>query len=123
MLVPVQDFHNTLIKMVILYFSRRLFKAFHRRKQFLKDDMKGADQKLLDMKKDLMTAEHMRDVYDLMKHYKKDSVSKPEMIKHDIKVKVYIHEPCREKTCQRTRSNTKRTVQPQKMARGLKFRI
>lgn len=67
--------------------SRRLFKAFHHRKQFLKDDMKGDNQKLLDMKKDLMTAEHMRDVYDLMKHYKKEPVSKPEMIKHDIKVK------------------------------------
>ena len=52
--------------------------------------MKGADQKLLDMKKDLMTAEHMRDVYDLMKHYKKEPVTKPEMLKHDIKVKVHI---------------------------------
>ena len=52
--------------------------------------MKGADQKLLDMKKDLMTAEHMRDVYDLMQHYKKEPVTKPEMLKHDIKVKVHI---------------------------------
>ena len=34
------------------------------------------------------------------------------------------HEPCHHKTClcsNLTRSNTKRAVQPQKMARGLKF--
>ena len=50
--------------------------------------MNGVDQKLRNMKKDLMSAEHMRDVYDLMKHYKKESISKPEVLKHDIKVKV-----------------------------------
>ena len=35
-----------------------------------------------------------------------------------------IYEPCHEKTslCFLTRSNTNRAVQPQKMARGLKFR-
>ena len=56
----------------------------------LKDDMKGVDKEIHDMKKKLMTAEHMRDVYDLMKHYKKEAITKPKMLKHDIQVKVYI---------------------------------
>lgn len=67
--------------------GRKLFRAFHKRKEALKGDMKGVDQKLEDMKKDLMTAEHMRDVYDLMEHYKKEPISKPKIMKHDMKVK------------------------------------
>ena len=64
-----------------------MFRDFHRRKNLLKDDVKGVDQKLMDMKKNLRTAENMREVYDLMKHYKKEPVSKPKMLKHDIQVK------------------------------------
>lgn len=67
--------------------GRKLFRKYHKRKESLKDDMKGVDQKLLDMKKDLMTVEHMRDVYDLMEHYKKEPISKPKMLKHDMQVK------------------------------------
>lgn len=67
--------------------GRRLFRSFHKRKEFLKNDMKGVDKKLDEMKKDLLVAEHMRDVYDLMEHYKKEPITKPEIKKHDIMVK------------------------------------
>lgn len=75
----------------VLNSRRRLFRSFHKRKEFLKNDMKGVDKKQDEMKKDLLVAEHMRDVYDLMEHYKKEPITKPEIKKHDIMVKVCVN--------------------------------